>query len=123
MNEATKFYSVRHPGGSEPKSAVFRAAAASGSWKLPESWRGQMVMVCAEGVGLQYSITQLTQPITVDALSDPAVTPNPAAGFPLPADSAMDRAANGEWLNWAQKGTGTGTIAAYVSQELVKLGG
>ena len=123
MNEATKFYSVRHPGGTEPKSAVFRAAGASGSWKMPESWWGQMVMVCAEGVGLQYSITQLSQPITVDALSDPAVTPNVAAGISLPADAAMDRAANGQWINWAQKGAGTGFISAYVSQELIKLGG
>jgi hypothetical protein len=90
---------------------------------MPESWWGQMVMVCAEGVGLQYSVTQLTQPITVDALSDPAGIPSPAAGISLPAGGALDRAANGQWLNWAQKGAGSGFICAYVSQELVKLGG
>ena len=124
MNISDKFCSVRHPGGLDAKSGIFRAAATSGTWLMPESWWGQDVAVCAEGVGLQYSITEASQPITLDALSDPTTgAPNPAAGFSLPANTVLDRSANGRWLNWAQKGTGSGFVSAYLSNELIKLGG
>ncbi len=115
-----RFFSVRHPSAhaTSKKHAILIAPATATSWKIPSEWQGQLVAILAYGTDVFYSVTDVAKTIDPAATSDPNGVMSDAAGFPIVAGGVMDRALNGQWLNWAPKSGGTGTVYAYLSCEI-----
>lgn len=114
-----RFFSVRHPSAhaTSKKHAMLIASAAATSWKIPSEWQGQLVAILAYGTDIFYSVTETAKTVNPAAVSDPNGTMLDTVGFPIVAGGVMDRALNGQYLNWAPKAGGTGTIYAYLSCE------